>query len=80
MTRDDRLTAILTAHNTAMATMAEARTAMRDAHRHIVEVTHAIEAWASAHDAAADMQDAAIAAVMDANHAALALLREKNSQ
>lgn len=56
--------------------MADARKEMRAAHRHIVTALHAFDEWASAHEAAADAQDRAIEAALDANRAALMLLNE----
>lgn len=77
MTMRERLTEILNAHDRAIADMAQARTEMRAAHRHIVEALRAPDAWASAHDAAADAQDRAVEAALDANRAALRWLQEQ---
>lgn len=80
MTRRERIDEILTAHNSAIESMAAARTETRNAHRHLVDALHAmLDDWASAHDAAtasAEAQDLATNAVLEANRAALALLRE----
>lgn len=77
-TRREQIDHILSAHDAALREMQQSRAEMRAAHRHIVEAMHAMEAWASAHDAAADQQDAAIEAVMHANRAALQLLRAED--
>ena len=76
MTQRERLKEILAAHDRAVGDMAHARQEMRAAHRHIVTALHAFDEWASAHDAAADLQDLAVAAMMEANRAAIALLNE----
>jgi hypothetical protein len=79
MTRAERIEALLTAHSEALGQMAAARTDRRNAHRHIEDARRAIEAWASAHDAAAEIQDVATAAVMKANRAAIALLHDDDT-
>jgi hypothetical protein len=76
MTQRERLKEIFAAHDKAVGDMALARQEMRASHRHIVTAMHAFDAWASAHDAAAEAQDLAVAAMMEANRAAIALLNE----
>jgi hypothetical protein len=76
MTRKERIDQIITAHNNAIAAMVQARTKMT--HRRLVGLAQTIETWAREHDMAADAQDLAIKAALEANRAALALLREED--